>query len=82
MVCYSCRESRRKACKEQSEKVSTVLIKASHDGVRGNYGLDSERERGGVMLLLPSITRSVPPFYVSIGLTQRANRLVNRANIE
>lgn len=64
--------------KEQSEEVPTVLIKVSPDEVRGNY---RERERR-VMLLLPSITHNVPLFSGSIGLTQRADRLVCRTNTE
>lgn len=77
MVRYSCRESRRQS-KKNSQKLSPQSIKASHDSVRGNYYWVG----GAVMLLLPSIIHNVSPFYVSIGLTQGANRLVYRPNIE
>lgn len=64
--------------------MSQGLIKASHDGVREKYRL---RERGGgdasaASAALHHSQYNVPQFYVSIGLTQRANRLVYMANVE
>lgn len=58
MVRYCCRESRRQAHKEQSEEVSAVLIKVSHDEVRGDYreggrGIERERETGDASAALP-----------------------------
>lgn len=54
MVRYCCRESRRQAHKEQSEEVSAVLIKVSHDEVRGDYReRDRERETGDASAALP-----------------------------